>query len=240
MRASIQQRTDYILDRCRGKRVLHVGCADVPLTRRRLQDGTLLYSVIDKVAAIQYGIDLSSEGIQLLRQSGYTNLAVANVEDIAVTQIFGPVEFDVILAGEILEHLSNPGLFLESIHPLMMKPSPRLVLTTVNAYCAYRFIHALLTGREKVHPDHVAYFSRSTLTGLLNRHGYVVEDFTFYPVGREHEPFINKGRTRILWWADRFAYKFNPALADGIMVTCRLGESSADLQPAKIMGTPIS
>lgn len=229
MNKAICERMDYLLDRCRGKRVLHVGCADVPLTRRRLQDGTLLYSMIDKVAAIQYGIDLSAEGIQLLREKGYRNLAVANVEDIAVTQVFGPVEFDVILAGEIIEHLSNPGLFLESINPLLRSPSSRLLLTTVNAYCAYRFVHALLTGGEKVHPDHVSYFSRSTLIGLLNRYGYVVEDLVYYPVGREHEPYLNKGRTRILWWADRFAYKFNPTLADGIMVTCKTDPHAADL-----------
>lgn len=221
MRFKVQQRIDYILEACRDKNVLHVGCADVPLTQRRLDDGTLLYSMIEQIAAVQYGIDLSSEGIEILSQQGYKNLAVANVEDISASKLFGDISFDVIVAGEILEHLSNPGMFLDGIKPLLHSPSSRLVLTTVNAYCAYRFVYAFLMGGEKVHPDHVSYFSRSTLARLLTRHGLEVEDFTFYPVGREHEKYLNTGRTRLLWWADRFAYRFNPALADGIMVTCR-------------------
>lgn len=223
MRFKIQQRVGYILDACRNKRVLHVGCADVPLTQKRLEDGTLLHGMIEKVAAVQYGIDLSAEGIGILRQQGYNNLAVANVEELTKSNPFGDVNFDVIVAGEILEHLSNPGYFLDGMKPLLSNTGSRLVLTTVNAYCAYRFVYAFLMGGEKVHPDHVYYFSRSTLIRLLTRHGFEVEDFAFYPVGREHERYLNTGRTRILWWADRFAYRFNPALADGVMVICRWG-----------------
>jgi predicted TPR repeat methyltransferase len=223
LRPKIQQRVDYILDACRNKKVLHVGCADVPLTQKRLDDGTLLHGMIEKVAAVQCGIDLSSEGVGILRERGYRNLAVADVEELARRNPFGDVNFDVIVAGEILEHLSNPGSFLEGLKPLLRDPASRLILTTVNAYCAYRFVNSLLTGRERVHPDHVCYFSRSTLVRLLTRHGFEVEGFAFYPVGREHERYLNTGRTRILWWADRFAYRFNPALADGVMATCRLG-----------------
>lgn len=224
MRGNVQQRVDYVLDACRNKSVLHVGCADAPLTKQRLEDRTLLYSMIEEVAAIQYGIDLSLEGINILREYGYENLAVANVEDIAASKLFGSVDFDVIVAGEILEHLSNPGLFLNNMRPLLVKPDSKVILTTVNAYCAHRFVYTALTGKEKVHPDHVFYFSRSTLTELLSRCGLIVDDFTYYAIGREHIKHLKKGRKRILWWVDRIACALNPSLADGVMVTCHLGE----------------
>jgi 2-polyprenyl-3-methyl-5-hydroxy-6-metoxy-1,4-benzoquinol methylase len=220
----ISQRVDYILDACRGKRVLHVGCADAPYTRRRLDDGTILHAMIEGIAAVQYGIDLNAEGIQMLREAGYTNLAVADVEDLVCNNPFGDIEFDVILAGEILEHLFNPGIFLDGIKPLLKKSSSRLVLTTINAYSAYRFVHALLSGYENVHPEHVCYFSQSTLKRLVTQHGYAIEDFSFYPVGREHEKTLKQGFSWILWYADRFAYKFNPVLADGVIMTCRVAK----------------
>lgn len=200
--------------------MLHLGCADTPYTKFRLDDGTLLYTMIEEVAAVQYGIDLSAEGLEILRDRGYQNLAVADAEQLKVQNPFGEVEFDIIVAGEIIEHLPNPGLFLESLKPLLSKSSAKLILTTVNAYCAHRFFYSLLMREESVHPDHVSYYSRKTLSRLLELHGYEVENFSFYPIGREHEPYINKGRTRVLWWVDRLSSKLNPALADGVMVTC--------------------
>lgn len=219
---TIKQRVDYIINVCKGKAVLHVGCADAPNTRNQLDNATLLHSKIESVASIQYGIDLNPEGIQILKDAGYKNLAIANIEEIAQNNPFGKQEFDVILAGEVIEHLSNPGLFLDAIRPLLKKPSSRLVLTTINAYSAYRFVYALLTGGEMVHPEHVYYFSFSTIKRLLSQHGYEIENFAFYPVGHEHEKGLKHGFYWLLWFADRCAKKFNPMLADGLMVTCRL------------------
>lgn len=221
MRPRTTNRISYLLDVCRGKQVLHVGCADAPDTKRKLDDGTLLYPMIEKVAALQYGIDLSCDGIQMLKKRGYNNVAVADVEEIESQNPFAQIDFDVVLAGEILEHLSNPGLFLDGVRPLLKRPSSRLVLTTVNAYCAYRFLYTLLTTREAVNTDHVYYFSRSTLTELVTRHRYEVEDFRFYSAD-EYEKDLNRGRTRILWWADRFASWFHPTLGDGLVVTCKV------------------
>lgn len=217
---NIGQRVDYIINACKEKSVLHVGCADAPNTHKLLNDGTILHSKIERVASIQYGIDLNAEGIQILKEAGYTNLAVANIEDIMHNNPFGKTEFDVVLAGEVIEHLPNPGVFLDGIKPLLKKSSSRLVLTTINAYSAYRFVYALLTGREMVHPEHVYYFSFSTIKRLLTQHGYEIESFAFYPVGREHEKSLKRGFYWLLWLADRYAYKFNPMLGDGLMVTC--------------------
>jgi len=218
----IRERTDYILEACRGKRVLHVGCTDMPYTEQKLRGNYLLHADIEKVAAVQYGIDLSEEGIKMLQDAGFKNLAVGDVEEIATKNPFGDVEFDIILAGEIVEHLSNPGLFLAGIRPLLKSPDARLIITTVNATCAYRVLYTLLTNDEKVHPDHVFYYSRKTLTELVRRYNYVVENFCYYPVGREHVPYLNRKNGRLLFLADRFAKRFRTALGDGVMVTCRL------------------
>ena len=225
MRDRIIQRVDYLVEACTGRTVLHLGCAGMPNTHRRLADGTLLYSLIDRVAARQHGVDLSSEGIEILRQAGYANVAVADIQLLREQNPFPGRHFDVILAGEIIEHVSNPGLFLESVKPLLGDSPTRLILTTINAYCAYRFFYSLVTRDESVHPDHVSYYSRKTLTALLTRHGYDVEQVCFYPIGREHQPYINHGRARLLYWIDWLAGRLSPQLGDGLIVSCVLRSS---------------
>lgn len=220
MKPKIIDRMDYILNLCRGKRVLHLGCANFPFTRQELDNGTLVHAEIEKVAADLYGIDLSDEAIQLLKMHGYQNLAAANIEELEYKNPFGEVDFDIVLAGEIIEHLSNPGAFLDGTKTLLKRPSARLVLTTVNAYCAHRFAFTLLTGREAVHFDHVYYFSHSTLTELLTRHGYEVEEFSFY--WAPYVKKVNRPRRRLLCWFDRFVSAFCPMLGDGVMATCKL------------------
>jgi len=230
MKANIVNRVDYLAGLCRGKRVLHLGCTSVPFTQEWLEAGHLLHERVERVAAVQYGIDSSEEGVELLRKRGYGNLAVADVEELATRNPFGQVEFDVILGGEILEHLSNPGRFLEGLKPFLHTPGSRLVLTAPNSYCAYRFLYTFLTGREGVNPDHVAYYSPRTLTRLATRHGYSVEDWCYYRLGNEFEKTLNRGWGRILWWTDRVASLLLPALGEGLIMTCKLeGPSEAVL-----------
>ena len=98
--------------------------------------------------------------------------------------------FEVIVAGEIIEHLSNPGLFSEGIKHLTSK-NGIFIFTTVNAYCLRRFIR-ILFGIESVHPDHKFYFSHSTLTSLLERHRFKIKKRFNYrlPKGSSRIPYI--------------------------------------------------
>jgi len=143
-----------------------------------------------------------------------------NVETCRLNQQFEAGQFDIVVAGEILEHLSNPGRFLEDVR-LLLTPTTELLITTPSAYCAYRFLYTLLSGKEGVNTDHVAYYSPSTCRVLLQRHGYSVHTFCYY-AGDEYEEILNHGRGRLLWWTDRIAARFFPMLNDGLIFVCRI------------------
>lgn len=221
-------RVEYILNTVKGRRVLHLGCADWPFTKSRLEDGSLLHGKVEQVAAAQYGVDMEPQGIDMLRAAGYTDIAVATAEETARRNPFGNAEFDVVLAGEIIEHVSNPGLFLDSLKPLLAAPHARLVLTTVNAYSIFRILYLLLRRIEHVHSDHVAYYSKSTLIKLVEDRGYIVDDFAFFPIGLEHKQAVMKGPRRVLWWMDRLASRYFPAFGNGVMLCCRLERPHPD------------
>jgi len=200
--------------------VLHLGCTDWPYTEMRLEMGSLLHLEVAGIAKNLWGLDFDEEGLDKLKERGVGNLLRADLENLDAV----PLErkFDVILAGEMIEHLANPGLFLRGVRRFM-DPGSLLVITTVNAYCAFRIIYYALRGRggtaEPVHPDHVAYYSYSTILHLLSKAGLDARRVLFYDIGREHRPH----NPFYLNWINDVCVRLSPQLADGIIVECVLG-----------------
>jgi 2-polyprenyl-3-methyl-5-hydroxy-6-metoxy-1,4-benzoquinol methylase len=175
------QRLEAIRDICRGQNVLHLGCTNYPYTDDAIDKNMLLHFDLEKVATRLTGFDFDQEGLEILASHGSTNLYRADLEKL--DDVDCNETFDVIIAGEIIEHLNNPGLFLEGIKRFMSSET-RLMITTVNAYCAMRIVQYALRGKggsnEPVHPDHVAYYSHNTLRLLIERHGMAIDEFMFY------------------------------------------------------------
>jgi hypothetical protein len=166
-------RDDFLVSLCRGKKVLHVGCTDTPYTQAKFQGGLLLHEKIRRVAEKVVGIDLDGEAVAWLQSRNIPDLYVADATRLAGFLQSIRFEPDLILAGEVVEHLSRPGDFLEGIRG-GIPDHARLVVTVPNAY-AYFGILQMVLGYEKVHPEHVAYYSFGTLRELLTRHGYAVQ-----------------------------------------------------------------
>lgn len=218
----LAQRVEFIKKACQGKKVLHLGCANYPYTLEALQNKMLLHLELAAISKNLFGLDFDQRGIDILAERGVKNLFRGDLEKLEETEI-GEI-FDVIVAGEVIEHLSNPALFLRGVKRFMNKNST-LLLTTVNAYCGMRFFQYALRGkggrREPVHPDHVAYYSFSTLRLLLKRENYKIERFLYYDLGLEHRPHNS-------WYynfVNDLCVRWTPQLADGIIAECRLSET---------------
>src|SRR5687768_15580909 len=147
------QRIDAIRRICRNRNVLHLGCTNYPYTDDATEQSMLLHFDLDEVAERLTGFDYDQEGLDILKGDGSTNLFRADLESLA--QVDCSDTFDVIIAGEMIEHLNNPGLFLNGIKRFMT-PETRLMITTVNAYCALRVAIYAVRGKgginEPVHP----------------------------------------------------------------------------------------
>lgn len=212
------QRVEFLKNIARGKRVLHLGCTNFPYTLDSISSGSLLHADLSEIAAELTGFDFDQEGIDLLEKQGFSEFYRADLERLEEVQL--KREFDVIIAGEMIEHLNNQGLFLNGIQRYMAEET-KLVITTVNAYCAFRFAIYALRGRggeiEPVHPDHIAYYSYRTLKKLVENNGLEVEEFFFYDLGVEH-------RGTLKWYyrtINDVAVTLFPQLSDGIVAVCR-------------------
>ena len=201
---------DFMFKYSRDKNVLHIGCAHVPATERELQKGTLVHQRLMRQAAKVTGVDISESGIRLMQEAGIPDLYVIDAEQSLIEHL--GQTYDVIIAGAVIEHVVNMGLFLESLKSVCHQESV-VVLTTINSVLIKRFFR-LLYRNEVVHPDHVCYFSYATLSCLLNKCGYQPFDWGFYWIeGRKSSKPINAVLKRI---------PFLQCYADGICVACKI------------------
>jgi 2-polyprenyl-3-methyl-5-hydroxy-6-metoxy-1,4-benzoquinol methylase len=151
-------------------------------------------------------MDINKQMIDFLSENyKISNILYGNIEEVGD---YPSEEFDIVVAGEILEHLSNPGKALESINQVLTN-SQLLVITVPNAYSFKGFCRAVF-GYEFIHEDHVLHHSPYTLKSLLARYGFKIE---------QSFSFVNGG-TGIASNIANFILKGMPQLAEGIGVVC--------------------
>lgn len=220
----VVDRQTMLLALAEDRTILHLGCTNAPYTQDSIAAGTNLHVALRSRCRELWGLDNDCVGLDALRALGDERLIEGDLEDLAASVGRHPGTadgFQLVIAGEIIEHLSNPGRFLDGLHAVVA-PNGKVVLTTVNAYCGFRFAISALRGRggtvEPVHPDHVAYYSRSTLSLLLKRHGLAIEQFGFYDLGDEHRQHTR----RLVRWINAVCTRFAPQLSDGIYAVCSL------------------
>ena len=197
-------REELLLSLCRNKKVLHLGCVDYPITEEQIKDNRFLHTKIMAIARDVVGVDIDKEGITLLSKLGIDNIIQADVENLEGLNIS---IFDVIVAGEIMEHLKNPGLFLKTIKKYM-DSNTLLVISVPNAFCLRRFLR-IPFGCEKVHPEHFYYFSHVTLSRLLESCGYSILTRSSY--------FFEDNCISLAGIIERVASLISPNLCEGLV-----------------------
>jgi len=209
-------RDAYLRELVTGKKVVHLGCADSPFTRVKFEKEELLHEKLFQSAAKLVGVDVDKEAIDFLRSvRPQWNLVSADIQE---STIYGIADdCDIVLFPEVIEHLSNPGLFLDSLVKRMDK-SATLVITTPNIL-SWRTMLRALGGKETLHQDHVLAFTPSTITQLLARHGFAVSDMLGYTKGWSPNLLRKLAAQPI-----RLVHKFNNASVDGLIVHARIND----------------
>jgi len=88
------------------------------------------------------------------------NYCLGNVENLDSLAIEG--KFEIVLAGSIIEHLSNPGKMLSG-NSTFLRGEGVLIIVTLNVFGLSQFIRVLLMRREAVNRDHTCWFFFQTL-----------------------------------------------------------------------------
>lgn len=224
--ATLVDRFAYLRDLTRGRRVVHVGFVDAGCQQLNEESGAWLHEHLAAAASELVGLDLDDAGVADARTRGYEAYAV-DCRDGDAVRALGIAPADVVVAGEVIEHLDDPGRFLDGLHALVA-PGGVLVVTTPNAAGLVNAA-ALLGNYEVNHPDHIALYTCTTLDTMLRRHGWEPVEHAVYL--QQVKSSGNDTRTRILATGARavlglerlLARLGRPYAADGLIVTSRVG-----------------
>src|SRR5512137_2694450 len=99
----IRDRIAYLKKLVRGMDVLDIGCTGRKGSGRLPDHTGTLHHAIRPVCASLTGVDIDAGGVEAMRAAGYRVV----LGDAALVRLNHT--FDVIIAAEVIEHLSNPG-----------------------------------------------------------------------------------------------------------------------------------
>ena len=163
-------RLELFLNICRGKRVLHVGCADWPIT----DPATSLHLALEAVCAQLDGVDPHVEALAQLEPyvSGRLYADLADVTD----------SYDVVLVPEVLEHVPNVDAFLKSLENV---DASTFFISVPDAFqCRgghFDYIDGAQTFVEVVHPDHNVWYTPYTFANTIRKYSdFSIEQMWFF------------------------------------------------------------
>ncbi|MBN1942830.1 MAG: class I SAM-dependent methyltransferase [Phycisphaerae bacterium] len=160
--------------------VLDLGCVCHDLDQTAVP---WLHQFLVERAGRVVGVDILPEAVERMKREGYQAVC-ADAETLNLGETF-----DVVVAGDILEHLDNPGEFLDHA-ARHLASNGVLLLTTPNPVTYVRLLRVLFKGHAGANKEHTCWFTAKVLRQLAERHG----------LGVAEEAFVDDTRLFYPWW----------------------------------------
>lgn len=208
---NLVDRVNRIRELCKGKRVLDIGCCAHGDFSGRGQN-TFLHGEINEVAKEVIGFDNDRNAVDAMLKEGFS-VVLGDAENLEAS---GLGDFEVIVAGEMIEHLANPGLFLKGIQGLLV-PGGLLVVTVPNAWSFTR-LKQLRKGIDDslwTHDQHTCWYSKATIQFLVKRFGFDIVEIGFCALHRSNQP-LKRFRDQL-----RLGWAIKPRFAESIFLVAR-------------------
>jgi len=168
-------KSQLLSDLLSGRSVVHlgaIGTTEGTVDEKVAMASSSVHAAVTQMASSCVGVDIDKAAVDALARAGaFSNLIAGDVTRLQRDDI--PLEtIDVFFAGDIIEHLGNPGSMLSALRAAA-DPATRFVVTTPNALGAAQFLR-YLRGRAIEGNGHLCSFNAYTLSAMLAEHGWQV------------------------------------------------------------------
>ena len=190
----IYTKDKVVLEHCKGKLVLDVGCVGQDID---YNSSNWIHSQVRDVAKNLLGVDINRDGIKELNRQGYN---VVHFEELEESE-----KFDTILMLDVIEHVNNPVEFLEN-YIKFLKDDGEIIVTTPNSNRAINFINILFRNEYSLNYEHTFWLCPKTFMELVNRvEKIAIKDFFWL----NHYTFPKNisWKSRLIYTIDKFLTK---------------------------------
>ena len=156
-----------------GKRVLNIGCCGSDALRR----SNWVHTAIGEASSYCLGVDIFEAGIEKMRAAGQ-NVAVGNAENLNLGDVF-----DLVILGDVIEHVANPGLVFDSANR-HLTTGGLVAATTPNPFSLTLMLKRLFRNSSTVNSEHVVWFDAVLLSWLMERCDFEVEEVLWTEASR--------------------------------------------------------
>lgn len=163
----VQGKIPVILEYCKGKKVLDIGCVG--------QDNNpgkpgWLHGKIKTVASELAGVDTNEKMVSAMNEKGFKMFTSGN---------FSPDDYpnpEIIVMADVIEHVSDIVAFILFYKKIATERTLFLV-STPNPYSIRQSFGILLFGRPGINPEHTVAIDPTNMLELLDRSGLEIVDF---------------------------------------------------------------
>ena len=173
----VETRLEALVSLVKGKSVLHVGCCDhVEIIDEKRRNGLWLHDLLRAASSFCAGVDINAEGVDYVRKLGIPDVYCADIVQGLPVQL-DKKRFDVVVVGEVVEHVDAPVKFLQGIRKAVVGPH-EVAVSVPNAFFLENLENAIC-GVERINTDHRFWFTPYTISKVLSQAGYGVKDIRF-------------------------------------------------------------
>jgi len=193
---------EFIMEKCAGDRVIDFGFANHSENVTNL-DEVSSHQTIAEISKHVLAIDIVNySGIRFENtkyyigdildvenggEEGQRNLREKLQEDY--------LEFDLFFAGNVIEHLNNPGLLFETANTVL-RENGKLVVTTVNPLWFIGLWDRVTLSYQSNCIDHVSLLGPQEFIEFANRYNFTVDSWSYIGIQNMARKFQPGGRIK--------------------------------------------
>ncbi|HMQ11806.1 MAG TPA: class I SAM-dependent methyltransferase [Oligoflexia bacterium] len=170
-----------LLNPATNKKIIDLGCGNGYVVRQLI-----------KLGFDAYGTDASEEGIAIAKSFFSDRFFLQDLTKDTLPGGIQHIKFDTIISTEVIEHLYSPADFIAFCKNVLKESGGQIIISTPYHGYLKNLALAITNSFDKHwHPlregGHIKFWSRHTLSALLEEHGFEVISF------------LGSGRLPFLW-----------------------------------------